>query len=47
MAIYLIDQHGRGQYPLEKIITTYPVKDFETALKDTKDGKTIKAVLKW
>lgn len=47
MAIYLIEQHGKGQYPLEKIVTTYAVKDFETALKDTKDGKTIKAVLKW
>lgn len=47
MAIYLIDQHSKGQYPLEKIITTYDVKDFETAMKDTKEGKTIKAVLKW
>ena len=47
MALYLIDQHSKGQYPLERIVTTYNVKDFETALKDTKEGKTIKAVLEW
>ena len=47
MAAYLIDQHSKGLYPLEKLITTYKVADFETALKDTKEGKTIKAVLEW
>jgi Zn-dependent alcohol dehydrogenase len=47
MVPYLIDQHNKGQYPLERIVTTYDVKDFETAMKDTKEGKTIKAVLKW
>jgi Zn-dependent alcohol dehydrogenase len=47
MAPYLIDQHSKGNYPLEKIVTNYDVKDFATALKDTKEGKTIKAVLQW
>lgn len=47
MAPYLIDQHNKGNYPLEKIIKYYDIKDYALAMKDTKDGKTIKAVLKW
>jgi Zn-dependent alcohol dehydrogenase len=47
IALYLIDQHRQGNYPPEKITTTYDVKDFAAALADTKGGKTIKAVLKW
>lgn len=47
MAAYLIEQHSQGQYPLEKIVTIYKMEDFENAFKDTKSGKTIKAVLEW
>lgn len=47
MAAYLIEQHGLGRYPLEKLITTYKIADFEAALQYTKAGKTIKAVLDW
>jgi Zn-dependent alcohol dehydrogenase len=47
MALYLIDQHSKGQYPLEKLIVHYDVKDFSTAIKDMKEGRTIKPVLKW
>jgi len=47
MAPYLIDQQKKGKYPLEKYITNYDMKDFATAIKDTKEGRTIKAVLKF
>ena len=47
MAPYLIGEHDKGNYPLEKIITTYDVQDYTQAIKDTKEGRTIKAVLKW
>ena len=47
MALYLIDQHKKGNYPLEKIIFNYGIKDYAKAIQDTKEGKTIKAVLKW
>ncbi|KAH6995160.1 alcohol dehydrogenase [Ilyonectria destructans] len=44
---FLMDQHAKGNYPIENIISFYDIKDFEQAIKDTKDGKTLKAVLKW
>lgn len=47
MLPYLIEQHDKGALPLEKIITKYRVEDFQKAIDDTKDGKTIKAVLLW
>lgn len=47
MSLYLIDQHNKGNYPLEKLITNYDVKDYALAMKDTKEGRAIKAVLKW
>lgn len=47
MIPYLIEQHNKGQYPLEKLIVNYDIHDFERAIKDTKSGRTIKAVLKW
>lgn len=47
MALYLIDQHNKGNYPLDRLIVKYKVEDFEQAIKDTKEGKTIKAVLLW
>lgn len=47
MIPYLIEQHKKGQYPLEKLIVKYDLLDFERAIKDTKNGSTIKAVLRW
>jgi len=47
MIPFLIDQHTKGNYPLERIITFYDVKDFDKAIKDTKEGRTLKAVLRW
>jgi hypothetical protein len=40
-------EHKAGRLPLEKLITYYPAKDFQTALDDMESGKTIKAVLLW
>jgi Zn-dependent alcohol dehydrogenases, class III len=47
MLPYLIDQFGKGQFPLDQIVSFYPVNEYETAFKDIKDGKTLKAVLLW
>lgn len=44
---YLIEEYKRGNYPIDKLVTLYDVKDFETAIKDMKEGKALKAVLKW
>lgn len=46
MIPYLIDQHNKGQYPLEKLIVDYDIPDSERAIKDMRSGSTIKAVLK-
>jgi Zn-dependent alcohol dehydrogenase len=47
MIPYLIEQHKQKKYPLEKLIKTYAITDFDDAIKDAKSGSTIKAVLKW
>jgi Zn-dependent alcohol dehydrogenase len=44
---YLIDQHKKGDFPIEELITYYNIHDYEKAIKDFEDGKIIKAVLKW
>lgn len=47
MLPYLIEKHAQGQFPLDEIVSFYQVKDYETAFKDIKDGKALKAVLLW
>lgn len=44
---YLIEQHSQGNFPVDKIIRVYDGKDYAKAFEDVKQGKTIKAVLKW
>ncbi|PYH92652.1 alcohol dehydrogenase [Aspergillus ellipticus CBS 707.79] len=44
---YLIEQHNQGNYPIEELITTYPVEKYDEAISDMKSGKTLKAVLLW
>ncbi|KAJ6099701.1 hypothetical protein N7467_001236 [Penicillium canescens] len=44
MLPYIIEQHANGQFPYENV-SIYPVKYYETAFKDIKDGKALKAVL--
>lgn len=47
MIPFLIDQHSKGLFPLETIVTYYSIDDFAQAFQDMKDGKVVKAVLKW
>ena len=42
-----MDMHAKGELPLEELVTYYDMTDFERAMKDSKSGKTLKAVLKW
>ncbi|PWY92193.1 alcohol dehydrogenase [Aspergillus heteromorphus CBS 117.55] len=44
---YLIEQHAQGNYPIEELITTYPIEQYGQAISDMKSGKTLKAVLLW
>ncbi|WP_197686237.1 zinc-binding dehydrogenase [Actinoplanes derwentensis] len=41
----LIDLHGRGLLPIEKLITEYPFEEIETAARDAAAGKVVKPVL--
>lgn len=43
----LVQWYLDGQFPVEVIESEYPISDFQTALKDVKEGKTIKAILKF
>lgn len=47
MLPFLMSEHAKGNYPIEKLITYYPIKDFNKAVQDTHSGTTLKAVLKW
>lgn len=44
---FLIEQHAKGNFPMDQFVTFYDVKDYKQALEDTHKGKAIKAVLKW
>lgn len=39
--------HAKGELPLEELVSFYDMTDFERALEDAKNGKALKAVLKW
>jgi aryl-alcohol dehydrogenase len=42
---HLIDLHRQGRFPVERLITTYPLADIAQAVADTKDGTATKAVI--
>ncbi|EGZ76300.1 GroES-like protein [Neurospora tetrasperma FGSC 2509] len=44
---FLIEQHAKGNFPMDQFVTFYDVKDYKQALEDSHNGKAIKAVLKW
>ncbi|KAL6230732.1 hypothetical protein BDW75DRAFT_234185 [Aspergillus navahoensis] len=44
---YLIEQHAKWLFPLDQIVTYYPVNEFERAFKEVKEGKALKGVLLW
>lgn len=45
MLPYLMDLHAKGQFHLNRFVSFYPINEYETAFKDIKDGKALKAVL--
>lgn len=42
---YLIDLFRQGRFPLDKLITFYPLNDINSAVADAESGKSIKPVL--
>ncbi|KAM5385337.1 hypothetical protein ACJZ2D_000978 [Fusarium nematophilum] len=42
---FLMEEHAKGNYQIEKLVTYYDMKDFEQAISDTKSGKALKARL--
>jgi aryl-alcohol dehydrogenase len=42
----ILDLHRRrGQFPLERLVRAHPLADIDAAVSDSRDGKTVKAVL--
>ncbi|PYH84424.1 alcohol dehydrogenase [Aspergillus uvarum CBS 121591] len=44
---YLLELHQKGDFPVERLVTHYEAKDYETAFADVRNGKAVKAVLHW
>ena len=42
----LIELHKQGRFPFDRMITSYPFEDINTAAEDSEKGKVLKAVLK-
>ncbi|KAH7386669.1 hypothetical protein DE146DRAFT_665322 [Phaeosphaeria sp. MPI-PUGE-AT-0046c] len=43
----LVNLHKAGKFPIDKLVTVYPVTQLDQALRDMEIGKTIKAVIEW
>jgi aryl-alcohol dehydrogenase len=41
----ILDLHGKGRFPLEAMIRTYPLDDINKAVDDVRSGSAVKAVL--
>ncbi|MFI6642564.1 NAD(P)-dependent alcohol dehydrogenase [Streptomyces sp. NPDC050504] len=41
----LLDLYGQGRFPLDRLVTTYPLADINRAIADVKNGTAVKAVL--
>lgn len=46
-ALDMIKWQKAGLFPFEKIMTFYDAADFERALEDMREGKTVKPVIVW
>ncbi|KAF2802841.1 alcohol dehydrogenase [Mytilinidion resinicola] len=44
---YLASEIAAGRFPIKKLVKTYPVAEYQTALADMRSGKTLKPVLLW
>jgi aryl-alcohol dehydrogenase len=42
----LVDLYRRGQLPLEKIVSFYPLDDIDRAVQDSESGRVVKAILR-
>ncbi|PLB45590.1 GroES-like protein, partial [Aspergillus steynii IBT 23096] len=42
---FLIEEHAKGRFPIDKLISYYDIKDYQTAFQDMKATKIIKPVL--
>jgi aryl-alcohol dehydrogenase len=43
----LIELHGLGRFPLEKLVTFYPFKDINRAVEDSLKGKCVKPIVRF
>lgn len=44
---YLMDEHAKGNYPIDELVKVYSMADVDKAIEDSKNGVCLKAVLKW
>ncbi|RAH79173.1 alcohol dehydrogenase [Aspergillus japonicus CBS 114.51] len=44
---WLVERYSRGEFPVDKLVRVYKVRDHEEAFADVREGKVIKAVLDW
>lgn len=47
MIPFLMEQYSKGNFPLEELVTCYPIQEYASAIKDMETGKTLKGVLVW
>ncbi|KAI1608216.1 alcohol dehydrogenase [Exophiala viscosa] len=47
MLPFLMEQQQAGRFPLEEIVSYYPIQDFARAFEDSRSGRAVKAVLTW
>ncbi|KAG6242318.1 hypothetical protein E4U25_004241 [Claviceps purpurea] len=47
MIPFLMKEHAKGNYPVDKLVSYYDFRDYQRALDDTKRGAAVKAVLVW
>ncbi|KAG5980348.1 hypothetical protein E4U55_004126 [Claviceps digitariae] len=47
MLPFLMDQHAKGNFPIDKLVSFYDFNDFQRALDDAARGTALKAVLVW
>ncbi|KAA9160577.1 NAD(P)-dependent alcohol dehydrogenase [Amycolatopsis acidicola] len=41
----LLELHRQGRFPIDRLVTTYPLEDINKAVEDAEAGKVVKAVL--
>ena len=44
---WLVERYAHGEFPVDKLVRVYKVRDYEEAFADVREGKVIKAVLDW